>query len=841
MIRSYSRQLLCGISIATAVVAAPPLGEAQVVRDGTIGAPAAGPVGPGIDDLGVPADYLIDETLGGRAGGNLFHSFSQFDLGPGTTATFTAAQPTDRILSRVTGGAASALHGRLRSTVLGADLFFMNPAGVLFGEGSSIDVSGSLHVTTAASLRLGDAAGTRFPATATPPVLVSAPVAAFGFLDAPGPISVENSSGPMWAELERHQTLSLFGGPIQILGNASLEARDFPTIAALGGPYSTAPTIRVPEGRVELVSVTSVGDLEFTPDLDTSDFPSLGDIDLQTVGIDTRGSPEVFFDQPGGSVVTVRSNDLSLRANSLFAAESRAGDPGVDVVLRGDLLLDHSEFWASARVAARHIRVLSTGGFEPHPLGPFANSGITTLSFSNDRGGDIDIDADSLTLNVEGPLAAWTSWIMAGSSGFYVGSGGEGGNLRFNVGDLRLDGGWIAADSTAPTILISGFRDIGGGGFLSIDAETIALVNSGFIGTVSNGRQTSGDITIRTGSLLVQGAGPTLQGIISSSITSNALGGEAGNIDIEAKLVEVLDGGAIASTSGFDQNPIFEGGGGGNVRIRSDRIVVAGAEPRLRFVGGADGQSAIAAGTSGPGRGGEVELSGRELLVDGATITSTTTSIGEGGGVSLDFDQIDLMNGARVEAASIGFQQRFFASPPGTAGDVSIRTETLRASSGSTISVESVESDAGDLSIHATDSVELFGSALTATADGAGGNIDVAEPVWIILENGGQVIADATEGQGGNISLGTQALLVSQDSTISASSDFGVQGEIEVSSPFTDVAQNLTTLPTAYVEAPEEMGNRCEAGGADSVGRFVVAGNRGIPESPDAPLWADAY
>ncbi|MEP6389074.1 MAG: filamentous hemagglutinin N-terminal domain-containing protein, partial [Halioglobus sp.] len=92
---------------------------AQISTDGTLG-PAVNLSGP---------DITIGENLGTRAGSNLFHSFSQFNIGPAQSATFTAASGprTDNIISRVTGTSASYIDGALRSTVPGADVWLMNP------------------------------------------------------------------------------------------------------------------------------------------------------------------------------------------------------------------------------------------------------------------------------------------------------------------------------------------------------------------------------------------------------------------------------------------------------------------------------------------------------------------------------------------------------------------------------------------------------------------------------------------------------------------------------------------------------------------------------------------
>src|SRR5262245_3691499 len=100
-------------------------------------------------------------------GPNLFHSFDRFSVGTGATASFTSAQTgIKHILSRVTGGQRSDIDGQLRTDGQlrseGASLYLLNPAGVLFGPNASLDVSGSLHVSTADYLRLAD--GARFSA-----------------------------------------------------------------------------------------------------------------------------------------------------------------------------------------------------------------------------------------------------------------------------------------------------------------------------------------------------------------------------------------------------------------------------------------------------------------------------------------------------------------------------------------------------------------------------------------------------------------------------------------------------------------------------------------------------
>ncbi len=149
----------------------PGAASAEIATDGSLGA-ATSLTGP---------DFAITSDLGQQAGSNLFHSFQVFNINTGETATFSGPASVANILGRVTGGSASTVDGAINSSIQGANLYLINPSGVIFGENASLNVSGSFHVTTANYLVLSD--GGRFDAT-TPAnsVLTSAPPSAFGFL-----------------------------------------------------------------------------------------------------------------------------------------------------------------------------------------------------------------------------------------------------------------------------------------------------------------------------------------------------------------------------------------------------------------------------------------------------------------------------------------------------------------------------------------------------------------------------------------------------------------------------------------------------------------------------------
>jgi filamentous hemagglutinin family protein len=123
----------CGLGppLIAALLAAGPV-QAQIVTDGS--------VGPKVSLSGSSVD--IGANLGTRRGDNLFHSFETFGIATGQTATFTGPSTIRNVISRVTGGEISNIDGTLRSTVGQADLYFLNPAGVIFGPNARLDVPG---------------------------------------------------------------------------------------------------------------------------------------------------------------------------------------------------------------------------------------------------------------------------------------------------------------------------------------------------------------------------------------------------------------------------------------------------------------------------------------------------------------------------------------------------------------------------------------------------------------------------------------------------------------------------------------------------------------------------
>ncbi|MGH2412552.1 MAG: filamentous hemagglutinin N-terminal domain-containing protein, partial [Microcystaceae cyanobacterium] len=193
-----------------------------------------------------PINSHVDRIDGGaRRGANLFHSFREFNIDEGRGAYFTNPAGIENILSRVTGANRSNILGKLG--VLGnANLFLINPHGIIFGPNASLDVRGSFVASTANRFIFPD--GNQFSATnpEAPPLLTINVVVPIGLQfegDEPG--TIVNAGN-----LVVGQDLTLAAGNLDLQGqiyaggNLTLQAQDTvkvrdsvfsPFIAAAGG------------------------------------------------------------------------------------------------------------------------------------------------------------------------------------------------------------------------------------------------------------------------------------------------------------------------------------------------------------------------------------------------------------------------------------------------------------------------------------------------------------------------------------------------------------------------------------------------------------------------------
>lgn len=201
----------------------------------------------------VPVDGTqIDQTAGefritggqrSADGLNLFHGFERFNLEQSEQASFFVPAGVANVLGRINGGEASLINGQLQLVGSGADLFLLNPAGILFGQDATLALPGSF-IATAADSVLFDRG--QFPAIGSVDyaALVGEPTALEFWANSDGVLL--NS-----ADLEVtavNASLSLIGRSVINTGNL-LSPKGSVTIAAV--PESQGQYVRLsPQGTV---------------------------------------------------------------------------------------------------------------------------------------------------------------------------------------------------------------------------------------------------------------------------------------------------------------------------------------------------------------------------------------------------------------------------------------------------------------------------------------------------------------------------------------------------------------------------------------------------------------
>ncbi|HEY9607212.1 MAG TPA: DVUA0089 family protein [Allocoleopsis sp.] len=164
---------------------------AQITPDGSLGAETS-VVTPNVSIGGLPADRIDG---GATRGANLFHSFLEFNVGNGQRVYFANPTGIENILSRVTGNNLSNIFGTLGVNG-GANLFLLNPNGIIFGPNAKLDIGGSFVASTADSVVFDN--GFAFSATnpQAPPLLtISVPIG-LQFGSKAGAIRVQASLSP---------------------------------------------------------------------------------------------------------------------------------------------------------------------------------------------------------------------------------------------------------------------------------------------------------------------------------------------------------------------------------------------------------------------------------------------------------------------------------------------------------------------------------------------------------------------------------------------------------------------------------------------------------------------
>jgi filamentous hemagglutinin family protein len=851
--------------------------NAQITPDATLGAESS-VVAPDVIN-GLPSDRIDGGAIRGT---NLFHSFQEFNVDTGRGAYFSNPDAITNILSRVTGNDPSDILGTLG--VLGdANLFLINPNGIIFGPFSSLDVGGSFMATTANAVQLGEMGlfSASEPTTSNllnvnPSALFFNAVAAQAITNrsqAQSLIGETNIGGdPVGLQVSTGQTLALVGGNLVLEGGNLTTAEGRIELGSVAGPsvVSLNPTNKGWILRYE--GVPTYGDIQLSgaAAVDASGAGG-GDVHLQGRRVTlTDGSyieSSTLGAEPGGTLSVTASESVeaigeSAKFDSGLYASAYAGTTGTG----GNLSIETGRLSVSdgAKVLAAtsgegdggSLTVRASDSVEV--VGTDASSSLSFLGtdvFSGARGnaGDLSIETRRLSVRDGGQVSASTS------------SAGNAGNLTVRASDLvELSGesprGPNGENPFFPSGLFAqvnitrnGQQGAGKGGNITIETGRLSISDGSKVQVSTFGTGDAGDLLIRasevnvfetardnffTTGIFAQVADPSPSYTGIAGDPERSATGDAGNLTIETERLSIRNGGQVSAST------LSDGNAGSLILRARDSVEVVGtsASGRRSFL-----TVDVNQGARGTGGGLTIET-GRLSVRDGARVSVGTFGEGDAGTL-----RVDATESVEVIGASPDGQLRSNLSAIvglnaiGQGGDLSIETQQLSVVDGAGVSVSTFgEGDAGTLQIDATESVEVIGispdgqlpSELSAAVDpeatGQGGDLRLITGQLNVRDRAQVAVSSEGTGDAGNLEVVANSIRLDNLASLSSNTTAG-QGDIFLRSEDlvlrrgSNITTNATgtatggniTLDTSVIAALENSDISANAQNA-SGGRVIV-------------------
>ncbi|AFZ56317.1 S-layer family protein [Anabaena cylindrica FACHB-243] len=749
-------------------LAKPTVGIAQVTSDGTT------------NTIVNPSGNNFNILNGIEKSNNLFHSFSNFSVPTGGSAKFdlTNTPNITTIFSRVTGGNISNIDGEISANG-SANLFLINPAGIIFGKDASLNIGGSFVGTTANSIKFAD--GTEFSAVnpmATTLLTMSVPIG----------LQMGRSSGDIQVEGVGNSTnitrigLSLLNITTPTTG---LQVKSGNTLSLVASNVTIDGGLLIANsGKVELGALSNgqwlLGENNQLATVSTTPTTEFGDIQLRAGSLVNVSGINAGFVQLNGGNITLQ--DGSVIAGQNFGQQ-----------LGGNIQIIGSE----------SLSIIGATSTIP--------SQITTQALGLGKGGDINLSAPQIMLQNGGIVAANT--FSAASSG----------TLSINAPLSVQLTGTSPFDPSALSALTTTTFSQGNAGSLTLSTGTLTVRGGAQITSTTLGFGNAGQVSVNA-TELIDLAGTSL--VSNSAIVSTSFGaGDGGTTIINTPKLRLDNGGAIITTA-------FSSGNAGKIIINAEDAIEMANSQQLdlntansNFVNTQITSSVTAAPAilqlilglpeKATGNAGSVSINTSTLNMDkGAVISVENRQTGEGGQLEITADFVTLKNSSRISALTTS----------GNGGDINLDIQkALLLSQSSQIST-------------------------TAGGLGNGGNITISSPIILGLENS-DIIANAAQGRGGNIQISTQGIIALEyrntltpradlTNDITASSQFGLSGTVDINNFGVDPSSGLVELPENVTDSSKQIATGC----FDNTGSsFVATGRGGLPQNPNQQTRRNVY
>ena len=719
----------------------------QVVPDNTLG-PESSVVIPNANVRGIDSDRIEG---GAQRGGNLFHSFQEFNVELDRGVYFSNPDGIDNILTRVTGGDLSNIDGVL-GVIGGANLFLINPNGILFGPAAQLDLSGSFVGSTAESILFEEFEFSAADPSAPPLLTVNVPI---GLQIGPSPEAIS----------VRSQTLAPFGG------GASL--------TLIGGDIRLeGSSLVAPGADVWLGGLAAAGVVELDSTLAGAQVPT----GVLRADVTLTDGAQINVASDGGGSVTAIANDLSLEGGSFIFAGivpggtsgNTAGDVAIDatgaIVLQGE----NQGFPSSIFNQVSSSAVGNSGGIiiTADSLSLMDGTFLSTNTLGSGNAGFIQIQTSgTVTLQGEdsqGNASTILSLVQAGATGNSGGIEIEAGNLLVAEGALLNastsavgDAGPIriqaddavtlqgATSQGAPSAILSSVQPeaMGDSGGIEIEAGSLSIFDGTAAIANTLGMGDAGLVQIRTSGAVTL-AGENGNGVgssIASQVQNSGIGNSVG-IDIETGSLALSDGAFISATT-------LGQGSAGEIQVRAAEAVTLQGESSNLDDGGTS-QILSQVFPEAEGSSGGIFITAESLsLLDGALLTANTFGLGDAGTIEILTSDSTTLQGEDSQGFPSRILSQVEAGAIGNSLGIEIEADTFSLNDGTSVSaITSGQGNAGLIQVRAADAVVLQGESSTGTS----------------ISNILSQVASTAVGNSGGIEIEADSLSLSDGALLSA-------------------------------------------------------------------------